>query len=344
MVSESIHFLTTIECLILRRTPQKYVVDGLPHAMMIVVLQFALIQLVSLPLYIFTFLLLYNGADRQALCSTIDVLQHNCTRAVLRPMTIVFIILVCTQTFMMVYTIVEYLVRQLDQIIFERGKTPGKRAQKIRKRLKQVRKHVAFQGIFVFIVSLQCYASVFALTVFTMYMLLGACIQPFTLIPVLAAIAAIFVILKTTYSALTRSKDSIEARLSRSPEAINDFVDDVQTAVDDALSEAGFNQGQILLYTIFVSLVSALFLGFVTVGCSLFISLKSLVPTLLSSGISLSSGLTATLQTGELPENSLTSNDIGTNFARRLQDLQAEKAKMEVLLDHAEVAQQSVTA
>merc|ERR1711971_1369121 len=72
-----------------------------------------------------------------------------------------------------------------------------------------------------------------------------------------------------------------------SEDCLQKFADVSQfnTVVDDVLREYGFNRAQIVAITVVTVSTFAVFLGFVLLGCSLFMNPSSMIPSLISSGM-----------------------------------------------------------
>jgi hypothetical protein len=217
---------------------------------------------------------------------------------------------------MLFYSITEYLVKQIDFLAFG-DKTPAtptslhrlaKLTPKIsvhRRRLLRIRASPIFRGVFWFLVVVLLLGTSMSAVGFILYTAIAACVAPEYMIPVLLAIVAIFFVARTTYTNLIEMKHILKCRLEKlSDDGNNLLLREEQ--IEDVMREMGFNSTQILLITFLWCIVFAAVVTFILLGCMLFMDSSSLVPTIVSSGMMILSGIAA-VQNGKLDASNTSS-------------------------------------
>eukprot|EP00929_Paragymnodinium_shiwhaense_P080112 TRINITY_DN4175_c0_g1_i1.p1 TRINITY_DN4175_c0_g1~~TRINITY_DN4175_c0_g1_i1.p1 ORF type:complete len:1065 (-),score=179.51 TRINITY_DN4175_c0_g1_i1:563-3757(-) len=281
LLQGSMNLLTIIDTTVLARVPNKYFVDGLPMAITLVLVHFTTLQMLLAPLYVWILLSTMTNISLQLGMSVYDMLEGNYgAKNYYAAATLVLLAL--AQVFLMIYVVISYLARQIDFVLMKWGALKRGRISRHRARLLLIRCSWWFQGWANFYAATLLLCLVPVVIVFSLYVILGACLAPEKLVPVLISIAATIYVATTTYRTFMMLKDKVRQELA--DVVGKDGAEVLATAIDETLSEYGLTQGQIIFFVIFMTLFFALYLTLIVVGCALFIDASNVVPTLISSG------------------------------------------------------------
>lgn len=227
-----------------------------------------------------------------------DLVQSNCGLSSMALPFTLCVLSILSLCFMLFYTIIHYLAQQIDHLIFPDERPVSHGLSVHRRRLLEIRAAPIFKAIFWTLTVLLLLGTSAFLVVFILFTTLAACVAPERLLPVLLAIVAVALVARNTYVSLRKLQDALESRLKDIHKNLNSAIE-IDEAVEGVMREMGFNSTQILLITLAVCIVFAAVVAFVLLGCLLFMTVSSIIPTLISSGmVVLSAG--ATLQAGEV--------------------------------------------
>lgn len=209
------------------------------------------------------------------------------------------VLCISSMCFMLYYTVVEYLSRQANLLVFPNGRPATRRSAALRRRLLRLRSNAVVRLVWWLLFVSTIAGTCFFGTLFVMYIILGACVVPERLVPILLGLVAVVFVAKSTYESLKKLQEAVRQSLESLRDDLKDTAE-LTEAVEDVLRDLGFNSTQIVLITAAICVQFAALVAFVLLGCSLFVSAESLVPSLISSAMVIVSALTA-IRSGTLP-------------------------------------------
>lgn len=142
--------------------------------------------------------------------------------------------------------------------------------------------------------SILLYLTLILMMLFVMFVVLGACIEPQRMLPILLAVVSLGVLARQAWERLNALHEFHRNAL-RSAFGAERLSGSGVTSVDDriagVLREAGFSPAHAALFTLLILVSAGVFFAFTLLGCFFFLDVNSIVPSLVSSGIVLSSAL-----------------------------------------------------
>jgi len=320
LIADSVHLFTFLDAAVLGRMPGAFMMDGLPAALGTVLVHFAVVVVLGcLPLYLVSWLQVHNSVFRQIECAIIDLVQSDCGLPSVTLPVVGMIVTITAMCFMLFYTIVDYLARHIDYLVFADGRPANKRISRHRRRLLQIGSSSVFNFVFWILSVLLLVCTCVYFIGFCLYLTLGACVDPTRLLPVLFAVIAVLVVGRSTYAQLMKLQVALKARLDGLHGGAEDAVALGETA-EATLREMGLNSTQILLITLAVCIAFSAFIAFLLLGCLIFITTESIVPTLISSGLVLLSAV-AVVNQGQVTGKMVSGNDTAALLSSRFVEL-----------------------
>lgn len=319
-ITKSSHLFTFLDAAILQRLPNTSKQDGLLATIGISTFHFLLIFGFCTPLYVVSFLQMFNSTALQAECGYLDLVQQSCgVRSIILP-CFCACVSIASLVFCLFYTIIHYLTGRIDLLIYRDGMPPGVRMSVHRRRLWAIRSSFIFNAVFNTLAVVMVYCSIFALVGFSLYITLGACVEPQTILPFLLGIVAVIFVAKNTYARLKRMQSALHSKIADLGKGVQDAVE-LDAAAEEVMREMGYNDAQILLITLAACISFAAFIAFILVGCSLFMDASDVIPSLISSGLVVLS-TAATIQSGEIPAQALGNSKLTGSLNQHLMKVQ----------------------
>ncbi|CAE7214903.1 cobB [Symbiodinium natans] len=213
LLGRSANLLTFVECIAFRRVgSMSFYSDGLVYASLLVVLHFGILQLIMLPAAVVLIVNSYNVMDYQGVyfLSSLLLGELNSSRALSQAG---WIIILTTEAFMLLYTIIEYLCRHIDQVILTQTQLAAGRLSIHRRRLLTLRANRFFRDSMFFLLLFFLHVSITLGIAFSLYLLLGACVTPETVAPVLIGVIATIYVGRRTAELVFSSSRNLQAQL-----------------------------------------------------------------------------------------------------------------------------------
>jgi len=333
VLGSSTLFLTVLDSVVLKRYSRKFTVDGFPRATEIVIVHFVFVGAMCTLMTLFSVLQLGNIVNDQLGCPVSPMaLGSAATRCdASGPLGtipwVVWMSALVEMGFMLFYCIVEYVERQIDFVLTPKA-AKATAVSGFRRAIIRLRAHWAFRAVFAFGSTSLLWVHCVIFTLFIMYVVLGAAVQPEKMLPVLLAIVGVFVMGTQLYKKLKELVDTYKKALGELAD-LGDGAKGVEGQISEVLREVGLSPGQVAMYTFLWMLIVMVFFVFVLLGCGLFLSAESIIPALVSGFIVISTTVisltSGTVPTGYImPDNALTQQ-----MHSRMAELQANADEME---------------
>lgn len=305
LLGRSANLLTFVECVVFRRVGSlSFYSDGLVYASLLVILHFGILQALMVPAVYFLSSLLLGELN-----SSYPLSQAG------------WIIILTTEVFMLFYTIVEYLCRHIDQVILTQTQLAAGRLSVHRRRLLNLRASRLFRDNMFFLLLIFLHIGITLGIAFSLYLLLGACVTPETVAPVLIGLIATIYVGRRTAELVFSSSRSLQAQLMNSVSDMQSDASTVGEALEETLTELGLNDAQVLLFSLVITGTFACAVAFVLLGSSLFITADSIAPALIS-GLATVTGALAAARGGAGAEDTLLKFEALKNFNAKVQEVQ----------------------
>ncbi|CAE8647330.1 unnamed protein product [Polarella glacialis] len=302
LIADSAHIFTVLDVAVLGRMPGASKFQGLPSALYVALMHFAVVACLCVPLYSVAWLWLNNSVFQQTECALIDMARSACGfRRALEPVMLMMVV-VMALCVMLFFSVVDYLARQIDHVVFRKGRPEGKQMSRHRRRLMKIRASSFLKSVLWVLALSVLVATVVFFVGFCLYITLGACVDPHRLIPVLLAVVAVLAVAQSTYTELQKLQKALKEKVTSMKKGAGNAAAIEETA-EETLRAMGLNSTQVLLITLAVCIAFAAFIAFILLGCMMFIAPESFIPTLISSGmVLLSTG--AMIQGGKVKGSS----------------------------------------
>eukprot|EP00930_Biecheleria_cincta_P084899 TRINITY_DN74324_c0_g1_i1.p1 TRINITY_DN74324_c0_g1~~TRINITY_DN74324_c0_g1_i1.p1 ORF type:complete len:1144 (-),score=137.88 TRINITY_DN74324_c0_g1_i1:220-3618(-) len=315
LISKLTHLFTVIDMAILARLPSESKKDGLLAALALAFSHFFIVLCFVFPLFAISWIQSHSTVFKQAGCALIDMVSGSCGPTDRGLPAFLNLTVVLSLSFMLCYSVVEYLSRKIDFLTF--GDQPVYTSISVhRRRLLRIRASPIFRGVFWVLVVILLLGTSTSAVGFILYTAIAACVAPDYMIPVLLAIVALVFVAGTTYANLIEMRNALKQRLEK-------FGDDGnrlllrEEEIEDVLREMGFTSAQILLITFLWCVVFVAVVTFILLGCMLFMDSSSLIPTIVSSGMMIISGFAA-VKNGKLDANKTSSFKLTASLNKHL--------------------------
>ena len=172
-----------------------------------------------------------------------------------------------------------------------------------RRALVRLRSHWAFTGTSAALLLLMCLLTGVYMTLFGMYTVIAAAVDPEYMLAVLVAVIGAVTLARQTFLSLKKMK---EAQIALVKASVKNTLSNIQNAdqaaatlltTDDAISEVlretGLSTAQVLLVSIAMMIGASIFFAFVVLGTFFFVDLNSIAPSIVSSIVVASTTLVA---------------------------------------------------
>jgi len=229
--------------------------------------------------------------------------------------------------FMLSYCIVEYIERQIDFVLTPKA-AKSTAVSGFRRGIIRLRAHWAFRAVFAFASTGLLWVHCVIFTLFIMYVVLGAAVQPEKMLPVLLAIVGVFVMGTQLYKKLNELVDTYKKALGELAD-LSSGAKGVDGRISEVLREAGLSPGQVAMFTFLWMLIVMFFFVFVLLGCGLFLNAESIIPALVSGFIVISTTVIS-LTSGSVPTGYILPDSALTQrMVSRMAELQSNADEME---------------
>ncbi|CAE7510026.1 cobB [Symbiodinium microadriaticum] len=321
LLGRSANLLTFVECVVFRRVGSlSFYSDGLVYASLLVILHFGILQALMVPAAAIFLVNSYNITDYQGVYFLSSLLLGELNSSY--PLSQAgWIIILTTEVFMLFYTIVEYLCRHIDQVILTQTQLAAGRLSVHRRRLLNLRASRLFRDNMFFLLLIFLHIGITLGIAFSLYLLLGACVTPETVAPVLIGLIATIYVGRRTAELVFSSSRSLQAQLMNSVSDMQSDASTVGEALEETLTELGLNDAQVLLFSLVITGTFACAVAFVLLGSSLFITADSIAPALIS-GLATVTGALAAARGGAGAEDTLLKFEALKNFNAKVQEVQ----------------------
>eukprot|EP00439_Symbiodinium_sp_Y106_P074726 s1809_g14.t1 len=321
LLGRSANLLTFVECVVFRRVgSMSFYSDGLVYASLLVILHFGIMQLLMVPAAAVFLVNSYNITDYQGVYFLSSLLLGELNSSY--PLSQAgWIIILTTEVFMLFYTIVEYLCRHIDQVILTQTQLAAGRLSVHRRRLLNLRASRLFRDNMFFLLLTFLHIGITLGIAFSLYLLLGACVTPETVAPVLIGLIATIYVGRRTAELVFSSSRSLQAQLMNSISGVQSDASTVGEALEETLTELGLNDAQVLLFSLVITGTFACAVAFILLGSSLFITADSIAPALIS-GLATVTGALAAARGGAGAEDTLLKFEALKNFNAKVQEVQ----------------------
>ncbi|CAE6932876.1 cobB [Symbiodinium sp. CCMP2456] len=321
LLGRSANLLTFVECVVFRRVGSlSFYSDGLVYASLLVILHFGILQVLMVPAAAIFLVNSYNITDYQGVYFLSSLLLGELNSS--HPLSQAgWIIILTTEVFMLFYTIVEYLCRHIDQVILTQTQLAAGRLSVHRRRLLNLRASRLFRDNMFFLLLIFLHIGITLGIAFSLYLLLGACVTPETVAPVLIGLIATIYVGRRTAELVFSSSRSLQAQLMNAASGMQSDASTVGEALEETLTELGLNDAQVLLFSLVITGTFACAVAFVLLGSSLFITADSIAPALIS-GLATVTGALAAARGGAGAEDTLMKFEALKNFNAKVQEVQ----------------------
>jgi len=255
-----------------------------------------------------------NTTFVQTECAYLELVNAKCSKNDMTLPLMAALIPISFTTFMAFYTVVDYLARRIDKVI---GVPEGKKMSKYRRCLLKIRASPIFSSVFWMLLLLQLLGTFVCVVTNLLYLVLGTCVAPQRLIPILLAVVAVAYVAKTTFEGLKKLQQALAAKVDELCGSVVDDAEELDGAIEDALMELGYNETQIIGMTLGICAAFLCFVAFILIGCSLFVHPSTIIPTLISSAM-VGLSTIATVASGKVPSKYANNSGITASIGKNI--------------------------